>query len=96
MTRAHLLPPVVTLTAAAALVAPRPFRGLARLGLVLYAGALGVTAAGTAGEGGAADAAWVPAVLASMHLPWGAGFLWSSARGGPPVAALRRLVSGSG
>jgi glycosyltransferase involved in cell wall biosynthesis len=91
MTRAHVLPPLVALTVAAAVGGPRPLRGLARLGVLLYAGALGLTAVRTADEGGA-DAAWVPVVLAFMHLPWGAGFVWSSVRDGPPVAALKRIA----
>jgi hypothetical protein len=29
-----------------------------------------------------------------MHVSWGAGFLAGALRFGPPVAALRRLLSG--
>jgi len=34
----------------------------------------------------------MPVVLAIMHVAWGAGFFAASARFGPPLQALRRLI----
>jgi hypothetical protein len=47
------------------------------------------------GEAPRADAAALPVVSAVMHVSWGAGYIWSSIRGGPPVAALVRMLRGS-
>jgi glycosyltransferase involved in cell wall biosynthesis len=93
MRPSHLLPPAVAATAAAA-----PFSRLARAGLAVYAGALAVTAARAAADGAEpADAAALPLVYATMHLPYGAGLLAGAARDGVPVAAvsgaLRRALS---
>ncbi len=72
---AHLLPPAVVLAGVGAVVAPvRSLRRLARIGLGAYALATVATAAGEAREHGS-EAAYLPAVFATMHLSWGAGFL---------------------
>jgi glycosyltransferase involved in cell wall biosynthesis len=94
--RSHLLAPVVVITAAAALIAPQPVRQLARAGAVVYV--LAVLSAGTqvARRGRFRDAVGVPLVFATMHLSWGVGFLAGCARFGPPLQALRRLLSVSG
>lgn len=92
--RSQLLPPLVTLTAAGALVAPaRGLRSLARAGLALYAGALAVSAArADHGDGNGCEAAALPAVWAVMHLSYGIGFVRGCARDGLPLEAVRRAA----
>jgi succinoglycan biosynthesis protein ExoA len=93
----HLLPPALVVTAAAALVAPRPLRTLARAGLGAYAAALAVTAASAARTAPSADAAALPAVHATMHFAYGLGLWAGMRRYGVPVRAVaaigRRLAS---
>jgi cellulose synthase/poly-beta-1,6-N-acetylglucosamine synthase-like glycosyltransferase len=93
--RSHLLAPGVVVALAAAVLAPPPVRTLARVGLAAYALAVVSASAQVARRGTAGDAAGVPAVFATMHLSWGAGFLAGCARFGPPLRALGRAVSGS-
>jgi succinoglycan biosynthesis protein ExoA len=97
MARSHLLPPAVVLAAAGAAAARPPLRSLARAALASYAAVLCVNALAAAarGDGEARDAAWLPVVLVAMHLPWGAGFLLGAARFGPPITALRRVMTPS-
>ncbi|MGZ4167353.1 MAG: glycosyltransferase family 2 protein [Solirubrobacteraceae bacterium] len=106
--RSQLLPPVVTVTAAASVLAPaRPLRRLARVGLGVYAGTLIVAATRAARAAGAAatGAGLAPerhephrqvpglaAVWAVMHLSYGGGFLRGCLRYGPPVQAVLRLL----
>ena len=88
MRPSHLLPPAVAATVAAA-----PSSRLARAGLLVYASALAVTAARAAADGARpADAASLPLVYATMHLPYGAGLFAGAARYGVPVAAVRGAV----
>jgi succinoglycan biosynthesis protein ExoA len=87
-----LLPPLVALDAAAAVLAPDPLRRLARAGLVFYAGAVASAAVQTARRGRLAEAALLPAVLAAMHAAHGLGFLEGAARLGPPWQALARAT----
>jgi glycosyltransferase involved in cell wall biosynthesis len=91
--RSHVMPPTVTLALAAAVVAPRPVRTAARAATGAYAGALAVTAAQVA-RGGAplGDAAALPAVLATMHVGYGAGMLAGARRFGVPWAAIAHLA----
>lgn len=98
MGRSHLLPPLLVLLALAAFASPRPVRAPARGLFGAYLALLAGTAAieAVSGEGDPADAVWLPAVLAAMHLSWGAGFLVGAARFGPPVAAVRRVMTPSG
>lgn len=92
--RSQLLPPLVTLTVAAAGVAPsRRLRSAARAGLAIYAGALAVSAA-RAGDGTRAEAAALPAIWAVMHLSYGIGFVRGCARYGVPLDAVRRTLVG--
>ncbi len=93
--RSHVLPPAVALTFAAAALAPPRWRRPARAALVIYAVGLtaGVAEAAEHEASTPGDVAWVPAVLAMMHVSWGAGFLWGSVRFGPPLAALKRVLS---
>lgn len=93
--RSQLLPPAVALTAAAAALAPaRPLRRIARAGLAAYGIALLGTSVRAAAQGSGADAAALPAVFATMHLSYGAGFLVGCARFGPPLAGFAELASG--
>jgi succinoglycan biosynthesis protein ExoA len=93
MRRSHVLPPGVAAAAVLAVAAPRPLRRLARAGIALYALVL-LGAGGWAARDGAPprDAAAVPAVLATMHLAAGAGFLRGCLAYGPPLRALAALV----
>ncbi len=87
--RSNLLPPALVLTAAAALLAPRPLRAPARATLDGYAALLGCAACRAyRGPAGVRDSAYVPAVLAVMHAAYGAGFLRGVVRHGAPWAAL--------
>jgi succinoglycan biosynthesis protein ExoA len=90
--RSHMLAPGLVLGAVGALAGPRPVALPARAALALYAGALVVTSVRVAEPGRGRDAASLPLVFAIMHLTWGAGFLTSFVRNGPPLAALARLA----
>jgi succinoglycan biosynthesis protein ExoA len=90
--RAHMLAPSLVVASAAALAAPPLVRRPAQVALLAYAAALAVTAVRVSEPGRERDAATLPVVLAIMHLTWGAGFLVSFVRYGPPVSALARLA----
>jgi glycosyltransferase involved in cell wall biosynthesis len=90
--RSHMLAPGMVLAVVAAAVAPRPLALPARAALGAYLGALVLTSVRVAERGRERDAAALPLVFAIMHLTWGAGFLTSFVRNGPPLAALARLV----
>ena len=93
MRRSHLLPPAVTLVVLGALVPVRAAAPL-RLATGLYAVVLigeSIRIGARSGETG--DALRLPAVLATMHLSWGAGFLVGCARFGLPLAAIRSALS---
>ena len=89
MRRSHVLPPALVLTIAVAVAGRR--HGLARAGIAAYLAALAVTAASRPRDE-ARDARWLPVVLATMHLSWGAGFLWGAVRFGPPLRGLALLA----
>jgi succinoglycan biosynthesis protein ExoA len=86
--RSHVLAPGLVLTLAAAAVAPRPLRRLARAGAAAYATAILGAAATELRRAPAGDAAALPVVFATMHLAWGAGFLRGCATLGVPWEAL--------
>jgi succinoglycan biosynthesis protein ExoA len=93
MRRSHVLPPALAIALALAL-APRGRPGrLARAGMTAYAAALLATASSRLGAG-IRDACSLPAILATMHLSWGLGFLVGSARFGPPLRAIFLLARG--
>lgn len=92
MRPSHLLPPGLVLTTAAAATAPRAVRRAAWGGLAAYGGALAGTAARAARRDGR-EAAGVPAVLATMHLAYGSGFLAGCMRFGPPVRAAAAALT---
>jgi glycosyltransferase involved in cell wall biosynthesis len=89
MRRSHVLAPTLTLALLFAPLLPRPVR---RLALGSYAAALAATAAVSARQAPARDAAWLPPLLAVMHLSWGLGFLRGCLRFGPPLRALARVA----
>jgi succinoglycan biosynthesis protein ExoA len=90
--RSHLLAPALVATVAGSVVAPRPLRRLARLGLLAYAASLTSAGVRAAEHADTRDAAALPAVFATMHLSWGLGFAGSALRFGPPVAAVVRAL----
>ena len=93
MRPSHLLTPAVVANTAAAVVAPRPVRRLARLGCALYLGAL-VFSAVEAGSRARrpTDAALVPVVLAVMHFANGIGTIEGATINGPPLASLAAMA----
>jgi GT2 family glycosyltransferase len=73
-------------------LAGRPGRAVARLSLAAYGAAqLGVTAR-VASREGLRDAVFLPAVFATMHGSFGAGWLAGCARFGLPVAGIGRAL----
>jgi succinoglycan biosynthesis protein ExoA len=93
MRRSHLLPPAV---AGAAAIAPLPLSSparAARVTVAVYLVALALESARLAPRAGRRlDAVFLPAVLATMHLAWGSGFIVGSARFGVPLRALGRAL----
>src|SRR4051794_30126369 len=92
--RSHLLGPGLVLALTGALAAPRPLRTASRLALSAYSLTLLTASARAAANEPerALDAATLPVVFATMHGAWGAGFVVSSVRDGPPVGALKRVA----
>lgn len=86
--RSHLAPPAVVLAAGAALAPSRGVRRLGRGGLALYCVALAGASLLDHAKGRGRDAILLPAVFATMHLAWGAGFLEGCRRFGIPSRAL--------
>ncbi|GAB2598224.1 succinoglycan biosynthesis protein exoa [Paractinoplanes abujensis] len=96
MRRSHVLAPAFTLIAPLAFL-PGPFGWLPRAGVTVWAAAAVVTAGREWRRSGRrVDSALLPAVLAVMHLAWGAGFLVGCARFGPPLGALAHLTRTAG
>jgi glycosyltransferase involved in cell wall biosynthesis len=94
--RSALLPPIVVLTWAAAVLAPGFVRRLARLGVAGHATAVAAAGLKSAADGARSDAILVPSVLATMHAAHGVGYLHGFLRFGPPWRVLRRIVGLSG
>jgi GT2 family glycosyltransferase len=90
--RAHIASAALTTTFAAALVPAGPVRITARAATAASTVAIGVAAARAAPTRSARDIGGVALALATMHLSWGAGFIYGCARGGPPIGGLRRLL----
>jgi succinoglycan biosynthesis protein ExoA len=91
--RSQLLPPVVTVTAAAAVIGPRRrVRRVARGGLAAYGLALASAGVRARADAPVSEVVALPAVWATMHLSYGAGFLRGCARYGPPVVAVGHLL----
>lgn len=94
MRRSHLIPPLL---AAALVTAPLPgwLGRPSRVAAVAYLIALtGSSAVATKRAASTADAAWVPLLLATMHLTWAAGFVAGSVRFGVPTTAIAGLLGG--
>jgi len=96
MRRSHIVPPALTVVVVAAVVLwDVPLAGwTARAVVAAWAVALLATAAAQLRRATARDAAVVPAMLATMHLSWGLGFLVGCVRFGPPFRAVARLALG--
>jgi succinoglycan biosynthesis protein ExoA len=92
MRRSHVLAPGMAVCMLLILLPGRAGRP-ARIGFLLYGISLVGASAGTLNRARPADAATLPLILSLMHFAWGLGFLAGCARFGPPVAALRRLIS---
>jgi cellulose synthase/poly-beta-1,6-N-acetylglucosamine synthase-like glycosyltransferase len=93
MRRSHALPPLFVALAASAVLpgaAGRP----GRWAVGAWSAAAVAASVSVAGRDGVrpADVAALPAVFATMHVCWGAGFLRGSARFGAPVEAFARLL----
>ena len=90
--RSQLLPPAVLLALVSAAVAPGPVARPAKAASRLYV----LTVIGESIRVGRGerlgDALSLPAVFATMHLAWGAGFVVGCIRHGIPWAAMREAV----
>ena len=71
----------------------RRLRRVARVGLALYAAAIGVAAYRE--DGSPTDRARFAAVLATMHASWGAGFLVGVTRGARDAVDTSRAAQSS-
>ncbi|MGH2965716.1 MAG: glycosyltransferase family 2 protein [Solirubrobacterales bacterium] len=88
MRRSHLLPPALATAVPLALMGRSR---VARVGVAAYAAALLATTVSRLGAG-IRDACSLPAILATMHLSWGFGFLVGAGRFGPPLRAMLLLA----
>jgi succinoglycan biosynthesis protein ExoA len=96
MRASHLLAPGVVVAAGASIVAPRPLRRAARLGISAYGVSLAAAGLRARGRGeSAGTAALLPVVLGTMHFGHGAGQLKAWGKYGPPLRAFA-LVAGLG
>jgi glycosyltransferase involved in cell wall biosynthesis len=91
MRRSHLLPPAFAIAVPLALMGRSRVGQLARVGVAAYAAALLATTVSRLGAG-IRDACSLPAILATMHLSWGFGFLVGAGRFGPPLRAILLLA----
>jgi GT2 family glycosyltransferase len=92
MRRSQVLPPALVLALAGALAGPRALARPLRLAVGAYVVAVGAASAAAAKPGRRADAALLPAVFATMHVAWGAGFIEGCRRFGLPLGALGRAA----
>lgn len=90
---AHLASAALTTTVAATLAPVRAVRLPARAATTAYIAAIGVAAIRAAPTRRPRDVGGVVLALGTMHLSWGAGFLYGCARNGPPIGGLRRLLA---
>jgi GT2 family glycosyltransferase len=89
---AHLASAALAATTVATVVPLRRLSRPARAAGAAYAVAIGVAAARAAPARTPRDLGGVALALATMHLSWGAGFIYGCARNGPPIGGLRRLL----
>lgn len=92
MRRSHVLAPGLVLTLLAAALPLGRLTTAARAGALVYAAAVLAESVRGAGTPRGREAPALAAVLATMHLPWGLGFLVGCARFGPPLRALGQLA----
>lgn len=97
MRRPHVVAPGILLTLVACVAAPGTIRRAARASIGAYVAALLLVTARAARdpEIDRSQIVRMPIALAIMHIAWGAGFFAASARFGPPLEALRRLIAPS-
>jgi succinoglycan biosynthesis protein ExoA len=81
---AHLLPPALVLASVSAAIPHRGRPRLDRVALAVYAVATAASAARLVGGHGR-DAVSLLVVLPTMHLSWGAGYVYGTLRFGPPA-----------
>lgn len=95
MRPSHLMPPALTILLLLGAAAPRPLRGVARMGAAAYGAVVLVESARAART--RRELALLPLVFLCMHLSWGLGFLSGCVRYGFPVraitSALRRAAA---
>jgi succinoglycan biosynthesis protein ExoA len=84
--RSHVLTPGLVLTSIASVGPVKPLRAPARVGLLVYLGALLTTAVAARPR---RDAPYLPLVLMTMHLSHGCGYLIGLVRPGPVVKARK-------
>jgi hypothetical protein len=89
-----LLPPLLTLTAIAAVAAPRRLRRPAQVGAGLYVGAVGVETARVRREAPLRVVVGLPVVFVALHCSWGLGFLLGVVRFGGVRPMLRQQLAG--
>jgi len=92
MRRSHVLGPGMVLTWPAAVLAPKPLRGLARAGLAVYVSGLASVSLGAWRRGRRAEAPLLPAVLMAIQGGNGVGFLHGFVKFGLPWASLARIA----
>lgn len=91
--RSAILSPTLVTVLLAAPLGGRSGRRLALLTLGVYGASLTSEATRlAAARGRLTDIGWLPAILATMHFSWGAGFLVGCGRFGLPLAAVAELV----
>jgi succinoglycan biosynthesis protein ExoA len=91
--RAHLASAALATTLPAMLVPARRVAWPARAASAAYAVAIAAGAARAAPTRSPRDVGGVALALVTMHLSWGAGFIYGCARHGPPISALRHLAA---
>jgi succinoglycan biosynthesis protein ExoA len=96
MRRSHLAPPALLCLLAAGALCGRRARQLAALALLGYAAAQTIAYLSVADEAEHGDAVMLPAVLSTMHLSFGAGYLAGCLRFGIPLAGIARVASPAG
>jgi succinoglycan biosynthesis protein ExoA len=92
MRRSHLAPPALLCILAAGTAGGQRARRLGTLALLGYSSALAITSIGVTDEAEHGDAAMLPAVLSTMHLSFGAGYLAGCLRFGIPLAGFARVA----
>jgi succinoglycan biosynthesis protein ExoA len=93
--RSAVLPPLLVVNAAVALLGPPPGRAVARAGMLAYGAVLLSSMRDAVLQGHRPDPL-VPVALLTMHTAHGVGFLEGSCRWGIPWRALRRIALGVG